>query len=386
LRGRGRELALALGSLAVALLAIELGLRAFTRHPAAAHWNRIADPMLRWRSDPTLPGIDARGFRNPAALERAEIAVLGDSFTYSFNASEAEAWPRRLERASGRSVYNFGVGGYGVLEYWYLLDEALALQPRRLIAALYVGNDMSDACARLAEPVWQTWVAARGLDGAGCLPAVAATRGRAPRARKREVGPWLVAHTALGSLVDVATAEWRVELAIDLGRVDDAFVVKEKGFRAVMPRRRLRTLRERMDPEQPAAAAGLAAARAFFVDARSRAAAQGARFGVLLIPTKERVYAGRLKASPEPPPPLYTQAVQGEEAITAAVGADLDALGIPHVDARPRLERMLDEIGAFYPLRRDDHPFAPGYAALADAAQELLALLDAPEPVREARR
>ena len=95
MRGRGRELALALGSLAVALLAIELGLRAFTRHPAAAHWNRIADPMLRWRSDPTLPGIDARGFRNPAALERAEIAVLGDSFTYSFNASEAEAWPRR---------------------------------------------------------------------------------------------------------------------------------------------------------------------------------------------------------------------------------------------------------------------------------------------------
>jgi lysophospholipase L1-like esterase len=374
---RAREAVLALGSLLLALLALELGLRAFSRHPLDDAATRISDPVLRWRMNPALPDVDERGFRNPAALARAEIAVLGDSFAYGFNAPPEGAWPRQLERASGRSTYSFGVGGYGVLEYWHLLDEALALGPRRVLVSLYLANDLTDVCPRLAESqAWRAFAAARGLEVSGCPPPAAGGVRRREPAAEPEPWSWLVQRSALASLVELVTLEPRLSLAVRLGRVDGAFVVDEPGLRASLYLRRLRGVRERTDLARPEVAAGFSVARAFFAAARERTAAAGARLAVVLVPSKERVHARRLAALPDRPA-AFDDAVRSEGALVAATADMLGELGVPFVDALPWLERALDERGPLYPLRRDDHPFEPGYRAIAEAAAELLTRLDA---------
>lgn len=374
MKRRAAELGLLLASLAGTLLLVELGLRGLGDHPLDEAVTRVPDPLLRWRMNPALAEIDARGFRNPEALETAEVVAIGDSFTYGYNVDSPGTWPRQLERASGRSVYNLGIGGFGVLEYWHLIDEALALRPRQILVALYPVNDLLDVCNRVAEkPAWRDWGAARGLDFARC-PVQPPPR---PAEKETELGDWLAANTAVGSLWAVATAERRAWLGIAFGTIPKAFLVRERGFETVMHNRWLRSIRESTDLERPGIAEGFDAARGFFADGRRRAAAGEAGFGVLLIPSKAAVYAHRLAAEGSGRPEAFDVAVRSERALVDALTAALTEHDVPWVDALPWLERSLDEVGRIYPLRRDDHPFEPGYRALAEAAHQLLRRMEA---------
>ena len=105
----------------------------------------VADDVLGARPNPAYPGHDARGFRNPEAWDRVDIVVLGDSQTYGTGVAMNEAWPSRLRVATGRRVYSMAYPGYGPLQESLLLDEALRLEPRVVVATLYAGNDLFDA-------------------------------------------------------------------------------------------------------------------------------------------------------------------------------------------------------------------------------------------------
>ena len=85
---------------------------------------------------------DSRGFRNEEALEKAEIVTLGDSQTVGVNARREDAWPKQLQRMLATPVYNMAVGGTGPGRYHYLVDQALDLEPRWVLTAFYVGNDL----------------------------------------------------------------------------------------------------------------------------------------------------------------------------------------------------------------------------------------------------
>ena len=381
MKRRAAELGLLLGSLFAALLAVELGLRLFTRYPLDDAKTQQPDPVLRWRMRPELAGIDDRGFRNAAALASAEVVAIGDSHTYGFNASPEDSWPAQLERLTGRTVYNLGVGGYGLLEYWYLLDEALALQPREILVGVYVVNDLADVCARLLDvPYWRPWLHARGIDGDRCGSAAP----HEARRHERDIWERLGLATAVGSLWGVATADQRMRFDIWRGAVEKAFVVDVPGTRTVMYHRWLRGKRESTDPARPQVAVALEVARRFLAEGRERSTARGSGFGVLLIPSKEVVYARYLAEIGYPRPEVYDADVHGEELGTAALVRVLDELGIPWIDARPGLERALVEVGDLYPLHRDDHPFAPGYRAYAEAARELLGRMKPAVTARQA--
>jgi hypothetical protein len=47
-------------------------------------------------------------------------------------------------------------------------------------------------------------------------------------------------------------------------------------------------------------------------------------------------------------------------------------LGVPHASALPRLRALLERGEWVYPAGRDDHPFAVGQRAYAEAAAEAL--------------
>jgi hypothetical protein len=72
-------------------------------------------------------------------LERADIVVFGDSLVYG------AAWPQWVGVALHRTVYQIGVGGYGPAQYALLLDEALALEPKVIIATFDDADDIYDS-------------------------------------------------------------------------------------------------------------------------------------------------------------------------------------------------------------------------------------------------
>jgi len=85
---------------------------------------------------------DTRGFRNAAALERADIVVLGDSFAEGCLVSDEHAWPVRLAALREETVYNLGMSGGDPAQYRNTLRGiGRGLSPRVVIATIYENND-----------------------------------------------------------------------------------------------------------------------------------------------------------------------------------------------------------------------------------------------------
>ncbi|MCA9049851.1 MAG: SGNH/GDSL hydrolase family protein [Planctomycetaceae bacterium] len=126
------------------LLISEVAMRTFTVFPVNTESNKIPHPQLGYVLDPKMSDVDEHGFRNSKVMATAEIAAIGDSHTQGVNSTAAGAWPQQLGNLLNTSVCNFGVGGYGPLQYDLLIDEALKLKPRAVVVGLYLGNDLGD--------------------------------------------------------------------------------------------------------------------------------------------------------------------------------------------------------------------------------------------------
>lgn len=142
-----------LGSL-FGLLLLEGGLQLRAKFVAPSTTPEVAaevipDGRLGYRLNPNFPGHDSRGWRNSSALTSADIVVFGDSQTYGVNLSEKTtseaAWPQRVGALLHRPIYQMAASGYGPAQYALLMDEALALKPKVIIAAYYYGNDIYDS-------------------------------------------------------------------------------------------------------------------------------------------------------------------------------------------------------------------------------------------------
>ena len=113
----------------------------------------IFGPITKSVSHPALDTVilpnsgehDEWGFRNREVPPKADIVVIGDSQTYGLNASMENAWPKVLGNISGKYVYNLSVCGYSPAQYHYLLNNyAVKLNPKLVIVAIYLGNDLVD--------------------------------------------------------------------------------------------------------------------------------------------------------------------------------------------------------------------------------------------------
>jgi hypothetical protein len=93
--------------------------------------------------------LDRKGFNNPlekADRPTADIVMLGDSFTFGSIQDASNTFSARLERLTGLTTYNLGIGGIGLYEYLelYRLFGA-SLKPRMVVMNIYEGNDLRDA-------------------------------------------------------------------------------------------------------------------------------------------------------------------------------------------------------------------------------------------------
>jgi len=110
------------------------------------------EPIIKHRvrqliTEKQMPGFgpsDILGFRNLAVPNQTDILIIGDSQTWGNNASLFTNWPSQFERKLNNrtiSVYNMAAGGWGAIQYFYILSKGLAFRPKQIVIAFYTGND-----------------------------------------------------------------------------------------------------------------------------------------------------------------------------------------------------------------------------------------------------
>lgn len=199
------NLALVLGSVAVAIGLLELGLRTVpNRYRAAFEYYSGDRTFIRYESFPggilkLIPNqsghfhrpcveiapirTNPQGFRGrPWGGEGGAVAVLGDSFIEALHVGEGQAVTDHLQALLGRPVWNVGVSGYST---W---DELEAYRrwvrphkPATVVLAVYLGNDIesngSQGAASMAEGAAAPAAGPSPRASAPAVPAPPAPRG-----------------------------------------------------------------------------------------------------------------------------------------------------------------------------------------------------------------
>jgi len=392
-------------SLAAGLALSEAALRHFTGFPIhAPNGNRVFDDQLLYRMDTNLAGIDRAGFRNPESYpnDLPKIATVGDSFTYGFNVSREASWPGQLESLIGERVYNFGIGGYSLLQYVELVRRAVKSGAKTIIVGLLPENDMSvcDA-ARLTH--WDDVMTIGGdigdLSETFCFltPENRKSSARALTVdktlnEKLDLQTWLLYNSALFSSLQYA-ADAVVNRRDNLSRnrffdhdelkaatkacadpaKDFVFPVFDShDFIPDFHKNDLQYFKSWGKVDD--------ISRALFrrtVETMRDAAKTGqAELLFLIIPGRRFVVANYLEAqSPDVERPDWIVSLaQSEAALVAMMKQELDALDLPVTDALPlalaSYEQTVKEGRPHYPCF-DGHPLEEGYAALAKAVADL---------------
>ena len=98
----------------------------------------------------------------------------------------------------------------------------------------------------------------------------------------------------------------------------------------------------------------------------------GVHFIVLMIPTKELVFADQVESAAVDAPAHYDELVESERAMARATQVYLDRHGIDFVDATVELQRCLVEGINPYDHTTNGHPKAAGHRAIAHHLLEAL--------------
>ena len=168
-RSKSANAALLISVSLVSLIFLELGLRIFTVFPVTIDSNQEPHDELNYVVASSLPDVDAHGFRNPTIPNKPSLVAIGDSFTYGYNVNSNEAWPYQLAELLGSTVYNFGVGSYGIYQYYRLFEMAVELEPDNIVVGLYPANDLAfGACSILMLEYWQSRLDELGLSDGNC--------------------------------------------------------------------------------------------------------------------------------------------------------------------------------------------------------------------------
>jgi len=120
--------------------------------PANLSWEGRprSDMAMRWNlpirsAERHTFTTDSRGFRNPREIDRADIALIGDSYIEGSYLSDEHTTATALEHLTGLTIVNLGRSGYGTLQELEVLRRyAVPLSPRMVAWFFFEGNDLYD--------------------------------------------------------------------------------------------------------------------------------------------------------------------------------------------------------------------------------------------------
>lgn len=350
-----KNIALIIFSLLTTLILAEVVLKLLT--PTLINsslTNQIYDDKLGYKMNQSLIGIDENGFRNPKSIKQAEIVVLGDSHTYGHNVNSEDSWPNQLANMANMTVYNFGMVGYGSLQYYYLIDEAIKLKPKHIIIGLYLANDLNDVCKFVNKTdYWQKWVKELGYNVEICLQS-------SNRPNRFEQ---FLSQQHLVSLTE--SVYKKIYRSLDLG---DAVNVKEKRNPTLIKYNRIVDHKNNMDMERESISIGFEITKDVLKDTKRKADLNGIEFGVVFIPSKERVFYDYLTEKGYQLSTDYNDLIDNETTLVAKFSCFFNELGIKFVEAKPYVLRELYSSKGVYRPTDDGHPLEIGYKAYGKAA------------------
>ena len=365
-----KSIALKAATLAVTLIAGlavgEITLRLFTPFPITEFSNKQSHPVLGYVMDPAFHDIDSNGFRNRnIAIEEADLAIIGDSFAYGYNVSMEASFPSVIARKTGRKVYNFGIGGYGVYHYAALLDLNRDQKFRDVLVSLYLTNDLTGFCPTTSTAYWRDRAARESMELPECQAQEARRHGMLRRVadtiRKSASGS-AFRHLVYGPLrqrfLKSSTAD------------SDRFVDFPEG--QMLDRKWLKFLRARQ-LENPTLALNFENSKVLFAQEAARYAERGVGFGFLFIPSPMLLMQEWSWKNGYDVPDEVAELAVGERMLADRYKEFFDSRDIKYTDALPSalvaFEREIAAGRDFYPIT-DDHPTEAGYESYADAAIE----------------
>lgn len=342
-------------SLLLAFAALEGGLRLFTPFPIHGEMaNRVRHPVLGYTLDPTDDDVDAAGFRNSPTEGPVDIVAIGDSHTQGYNANSEDSWPKQLARRLDRSVYNSGIGGYGVYHYPFLAARAAEKLPSLVLLGLYPANDLS-LPKRLS---WEYLMGVPNIDSRHFTN----TENKPMDSPQKRFRKKLRSTSALASAFAYFSEG-------PMASPDDFFDVG--GF--LVRKKKLIKHRDLTDLAIDEVRTGFSNSVSIIRDIAEDLAASEIRFGVVVIPSKERVVYEWARANAVPLPDEFQ--VLNESVLASAYAERFAELKIDFIDAMPFAAEAFDRAARegmdFYPLGQH-HPAAVGYSSYTDAAVALI--------------
>jgi hypothetical protein len=322
------------------------------------------DPVLGHVHRPSRAGMDAWGFRNEGVPQRADIACVGDSQTYGANIRARDSWPRALARASGLATFSLSLGGYGPLQYAVLTERAMELAPRAVVVAFFLGNDLVDA-HRFAG--LEHWAELRDPALAYRIP------DDVPRGDPRSLNLTMALLDGLMSrsrLLGRLGEDLKLQLKINpaLARLFQGGAQPtsfEQGSVSThfTPEYRLGSV----DLERPEVRDGLRITATCLDRISAACRARDVELVLLLIPTKEAIYARWLSERGDARAAGLSALASAERAAAGRVLALAGERSIPVVDPTSELVGALEGDVACWPSNSDGHFNPQGCERLAAA-------------------
>ena len=328
---------------------------------------RVPDDVLRYRIEPATGAHDKLGYRNKSVPDTAEVVAIGDSHTYGISARASESWPGALGRMTGKTVYNVSLGGYGPAEYLYLMEtEALALHPKVIIAGFYLGNDIRDSFTAVYSV--DRWKDMRKPEFES-LPETGESEDEEDSSYG--LGDWLAGNSVLYRLVSSSFIGDDLRQARRIRRGQQIVMLEDEksGIRTgFTPDQRLRGL----DLGKADVREGLRLSLEFFDRMNKLARKNGIEFIVVIIPTKESVFARYIEGNKAlPASDKIDYLIENERQADKAVKSYFDKHGIHYVDALGPLSRSA-ATEQIYPNNFGGHENKSGYRIIAETIKKYL--------------
>lgn len=328
----------------------------------------IPDDILGIRITPNSSGFDEWGFRNARVPPHAEIVAIGDSHTYGNTAAMEDAWPSVVARVTGRDVHNLGLGGYGPNQYYYILKtKGLRLHPKLVMCGLYMGDDFENAFlitygleywSSLRKEEW------RNVDADIWNLAEKPVWGAYLRnwLSEHSIVYRLVFHGPLLASLKETFRFWQASGGED--PYTTTVVVDSQNLREAF---RPVGIAEKLDQSSGQVREGMRITFQLLREMDSLCKQEGCKLLVVLIPTKETVFADYLENNSKIHlHEILDRVIKNERVARSALVKFLDSSGIAYLDTLPALKESVGN-HLYAQTTRDMHPGKNGYKVIGEA-------------------
>lgn len=339
----------------------------------------IFDKTLGQRGNPDWREHDENGFRNPVALQLADVVTLGDSQTYGSGVTSSQTWAQQLAALKSLAVYNMSFPGYGPIHYLLLFDRALSLKPKVIIATFFPGNDLYDAYSHVYRQNQLPQLAIKDKELLESINNQEATEpllkkilnesdSRYWKFKKILEAPKKYFKTYAIATIGLRNALYRTPLSWFLIK-NESRLTSEKQYifesqinRAILaPSYRSLTV----DLEDARLSEGLRLSQESFKQLNQKSKEAGIKFSVLLIPTKELAYKNLVQKTLVDIPKKYSHQTQKEERVAAALKTYLAQNDVSFIDTLLVFSEAIESGQKPYLEGVDGHLSEFGHAKIA---------------------